>query len=159
MVNVNPTEVASKVNACWDSEFAALGLVAPARELRKAFRRLLSVTVQWAGQLAGSAAEGVVLAKRVVANRPLSDREKRLLELRYGACQALGGVSVGFLVDCGPIMEDLITEYVYVVATGTEAEIREAEDNLRRLAIPSTMFAMADRAEPHPPSCAHIGIG
>jgi hypothetical protein len=134
MVDVSPSEVAAKVNACWNSEFASLGLNAQARDLRKVFRRLLSLTVQWAGQLVGAAAEGVVLAKKAAGNRPLSDREKRLLELRYGACPALGGVSVGFLVDCGPILVDLITEYAYVVAAGTDAEIREAEENLRRFA-------------------------
>ena len=131
MVDVNPREVAAKINACWRSGFDALGLNAQPRELRKVFRRLLSLTVQWAGQLAGTAAEGVILAKRVVGDRPLTGRERSLLELRYGACQALGGVSFGFLNNCGPAMGCLITEYAYQVATGTEAEVSEAEENLR----------------------------
>jgi hypothetical protein len=134
MVEVTRQEFAEKVNALWNSGFAALGLKVQARKLRQVFRRLLSLTVHWGGQMAGTAAKGVVLAKKVAGNRPLTDREERLLELRYGACQVLGGVSFGFLNNCGPNMGSLITEYAYQIATGTEAEVNEAEECLRRFA-------------------------
>jgi hypothetical protein len=58
--------------------------------------------------------------------------EQSLLELRYGACRALGDINVGLLYGCGPLFAELVNEYAISLLHGAPNEVRASvEQQLR----------------------------
>jgi hypothetical protein len=128
MAPVRAKAVAARADACWRSEFTALSLGVVPRELRQAFKRLLALTVRYASQLTGQVATGFV-GEYLRAGSPMTSAEKDLLELRYGACPALGDVNIGLLFGCGPLLADLVNDYGLALAGA--ADRARAERRLR----------------------------
>jgi hypothetical protein len=110
--------IKAAVEAVRADDFAPLELAIPPRRLHRLFRRLLAVTIRYAGQLTGAAARQLIEERLGSGHEPLRPAELALLELRYGASPALGDINVGFLFGCGPLLADLIDEYALALAAG-----------------------------------------
>jgi hypothetical protein len=133
MTTISTRETAARVTACWAEGFSSLGLNASPKELRRAFKRLLAVTVRYAGQLTGQAAWDLATAWLVrLERKPLTAAERELLEFRYGACRALGDINVGLVFGCGPLLGDLVNDYFLGLAgVLTSDERLQAEEHLQ----------------------------
>jgi hypothetical protein len=124
---VDPPALATRVEQLRAEGFAPLQLGIPARRLQAAFRKLLAVTVRFAGQLTGAVAEGLIGQRlRQAGDLGLTSAEGEMLGLRYGACRALNDINVGFLFGCGPLLADLVNDYFLTLA-GVRPEPGRAE--------------------------------
>jgi hypothetical protein len=133
-LDVDAEASASQVETCRADGFSTLRLGTSPRKLRQTFRRLLAVTVRFASQLMGQVAAELVNARLGKAGlRPLTEDERQLLDLHYGACRELNDLSVGFLFGCGPVLAGLVNAYLLTIAESASAEERaEAEELLRK---------------------------
>ena len=130
-------QITSQVAELRRSDFKGLGLKFQPRKLHQLFRRFLAVTLRWSGQLTGVVAEQLIRERCLAAGdqelvRPLSENEKQLLDLRYGAPRILSDINIGYLFGCGDIFADLINDYATALIQPDSPEhLEEAGDNLR----------------------------
>jgi hypothetical protein len=133
MTEVDSAALTTKVEACRKAGFAPLQLRISARKLQPLFRKLLAVTVRYASQLTGAAAEELIARRLRQAGRPApAGAEQEMLALRFGASRALNDINVGFLFGCGPLLADLVNDY-YLTLAGARpgADRARAEELLR----------------------------
>ncbi len=130
-------ELRRLINGLWKTYFQEFDLPVPKRERRSLFRKLMSVAIRQSSTLIERIAFAILLRNGSITDRmgtPFrSKRERRLFELRYGACEPLGGINVGFLFDCGELHADLVNALASSLVSETpEAEWQQAELELQK---------------------------
>jgi hypothetical protein len=133
MLEVDSAAIAAEIEACRANGFTSLNLGLPSRLVQSLFRKLLAVTVRFTSQLTGAVAEELIGKRlRATGRRKLTDGEREMLALRYGACRVLNDINVGFLFGCGPLLADLVNDY-FLTLTGMrpEGDRAKAEELLR----------------------------
>lgn len=134
---VEISELRQLIAGCWTEHFRDFDLPTAVRDRRKLFRKLMSVAVRQTSSLMERIGFAMVL--RVVSDAERengvfrSDRERKLFDLRYGACEALDGINIGFLYDCGDLHANLINSLASaLVADDSDSAWQEAEKELRQ---------------------------
>lgn len=125
------------ISNLWANRFSDFDLPVAPRERRKLFRKLMSVAVRQSSTLVERIAFVIVLRNGSIIDRASSpfhtERERKLFELRYGACEALDGINIGFLYDCGELHADLINSLASsLVSADPDSEWQRAELELRK---------------------------
>lgn len=129
------SQIRSTISNLWSNEFSDLELTIPRRERRIVFKRLMSATIRFASQFNGEIARVCVvdlIRNGEFGSDDISDRESKLIELRYGGRRALEDVNVGLLFGCDGMYAELINDYAQVLAFGGDAEVSECERTLNR---------------------------
>jgi hypothetical protein len=145
MAEVSVADVIARLEACRAAGFRSLGLKLPARTCGRLLVKLLAVAVRWGSQLAGAVAEELVTERlRHQATPPaaitLTAAERDLLQLRYGACRALGDVNVGFLIGSDRTFDTLLNALFITHWRGTDAEVAGIEEELRKYVFLRVQF-------------------
>lgn len=125
--------IRSALWSMWSDEFSDLELSFSPRKRRAVFKRLMSATIRFASQFNGQIARVYVLDSirhGEFGSEEISDREHKLIELRYGGCQALEDVNVALLFDCDGLYRELVNDYGQVLAFGNDTDISECEQTL-----------------------------
>jgi len=125
------------ISDLWANRFCDFDLRVTLRERRNLFRKLISVAVRQSSTLVERIAFVILLRNGSIIDRASSpfqtERERKLFELRYGACEALDGINIGFLYDCGELHADLINSLASaLVSADPDSEWQRAELELRK---------------------------
>lgn len=137
-VSLDVIEMRKKVKAAWDDQFSDFDLDVPKRDRRPLFKRLMSVAIRQTSNLTERIAYAFVLknlgSTALQRDQPtFSEREKRLFELRYGNCEALGKINIGFLYEYGELHAELVNQFANsLIADEPDVAWQQAETNLRR---------------------------
>jgi hypothetical protein len=136
-IEIDVSSMQSRIQRLWQSSFAQLDLSVEPRQRRRLFKRLLAAAVRCASQTNLWTAKLVILGflqRGDAAYGPadFTGEEQSLLELRYGACRALGDINVGLLFGCGPLFAELVNSYAITRLHEVPLEVREAAERLLR---------------------------
>jgi hypothetical protein len=135
--DVDGPALQSRIGRLWRTHFADLDIPIASRERRPLFRRLMAATIRLASQV------NLWVAKLVIFDflrhgsghygpDEFAADEQSLLELRYGACRALGDINIGLLCGCGPLFAELVNVYAISLLGGASVEVRaNVEQHLR----------------------------
>ena len=129
------TEIRSAIDALWQSHFDDLGLAIPTRETRRVFKRLMSAAIRYASQFNGIIARTCVIqsiGSGDFGSTEVSEREERLLELRYGGVPAFEDINVCLLYCEDGLYSTLINDYAQSLVFGSDADVEACEDSLHR---------------------------
>lgn len=129
------SNIRSTIAGLWSNEFSDLELTIPRRERTIVFKRLMSATIRFASQFNGQVAMVYVLdiiRNGEFGSEDISERESKLLELRYGGCRALEDVNIGLLYGCEGMYSELVNDYGQVLAIGSVDEVAACEQTLNR---------------------------
>jgi hypothetical protein len=132
---LQPSGVSSTIARLWRDGFSSLDLRISKRERRNVFKSLMSAAIRFASQFNGQVARVYVLdiiRHGGFGSEDISERESKLLELRYGGCQALEDVNIGLLFGCEGMYAELINDYAQVLAFGSDDEAAACEQTLNR---------------------------
>lgn len=137
-VTLEVTGMRRRVKAAWDNQFNDFDLDTPKRDRRSLFKRLMSVAIRQTSNLTERIAYVFVLkslgSTALQRDQPtFSEREKKLFELRYGNCEALGKINIGFLYEYGELHAELINQFANsLIADKPDVAWQQAETDLRR---------------------------
>ena len=137
-VTLDVTKMRRTVKAAWDNHFTEFNLDVPKRDRRPLFKRLMSVAIRQASNLTERIAFAFVLRSLGPAalhrdQSTFSEREKKLFELRYGNCEALGKINIGFLYEYDELHAELINQFANsLIDDKPDDAWLQAETNLRR---------------------------
>ena len=123
------------IAAWWQEYFDDFDLPVRKRERRNLFKKLMSVAVRQASSMTERIAFTMVLRDANAEDRERglfrNEAERKLFNLRYGACEALGNINIGFLYDCGERHAELINNLASSFVSGSEDAWQAAERELQ----------------------------
>lgn len=129
-VTIKIPQMQKIVKKAWSDYFASFDLNTSKRERRELFKRLMSIAVRQASNLTQRIAYAFV-QQRTEAS--FSEPEKKLFELRYGNCEELGKINIGFLYEYDELHADLINELANsLISNNYEVRTIQAESNLQK---------------------------
>lgn len=137
-VTLDVMEMRKKVKSAWNNQFTEFNLDVPRRDRRPLFKRLMSVAIRQASNLTERIANAFVLKNLgpTALQRDQStfnNRERKLFDLRYGNCEALGKINIGFLYEYDELHAELINQFANsLIDDKPEDAWQQAETNLRR---------------------------
>jgi hypothetical protein len=134
-IEIDVSSMQSRIRRLWLSSFVELDLSVEPRQRRRLFKRLLAAAVRYASQANLWVAKLLIfgfLRRADAAYGPadFTGEEQSLLELRYGACRALGDINVGLLFGCGPLFAEIVNSYAITRLHDVPLEVREAAERL-----------------------------
>lgn len=115
------SDLRKTIDNWWNGYFEDFQLSTKRRDRRMLFKRLMSVAIRQVSSMTEQIAHAIVLRDASFMARMTSlfqcERERRLFNLRYGACEALGGINIGFLYDCGDLHAELVNNLASALVT------------------------------------------
>lgn len=133
LIEAEGRALTAQVEALRKQNFVALNTGISSRKMPALFRKLLAVTVRYSSQLTGSVVEDMINERLHNERKPaLTEIEKEMLAIRYGACRALNDINLGFLFGCGYLLADRINEYFLTLPCATSPQNRlDVQEQLR----------------------------
>ncbi|TWT97285.1 hypothetical protein Pla100_24350 [Neorhodopirellula pilleata] len=137
-VTLDVMQMRRNVKTAWDNQFKEFDLDVAIRDRRHLFKRLMSVSIRQTSNLTQRIAFAFVLknlgSTALQRDRStFSEREQKLFDLRYGNCEALGRINIGFLYEYGELHAELINQFANsLISDKPEVAWQQAETNLRR---------------------------
>ncbi len=129
-VTIEVPQMRKNVKKAWSEYFASFDLETPKRERRDLFKRLMSVSVRQASSFMRQTAYAFVYKS---LKTTFSEQEEKLFELRYGDCEALGKINIGFLYEYDELHADLINDLANsFISKDYEGRANQAESNLKK---------------------------